>query len=108
MWSLRMPAREFIWICERRLELQSSKEYLIYSATGFNYPVSAVYADSYNGYIYALADKENNKLIYVEIKFYNYFSDINYEEVIDKEYLPIDFNAKSGNPTRQAYDKDNG
>lgn len=93
---------------ERLSKLQSSKEYLIYSATGFNYPVSAVYADSYNGYIYALADKENNKLIYVEIKFCNYFSDINYEEIIDKKYLPIDFNAKSGNPTRQAFDKDNG
>ncbi|MBN1053673.1 MULTISPECIES: hypothetical protein [unclassified Clostridium] len=88
---------------ERLSKLESSKDYLIYSATGFKYPVCAVYADSYNGYIYALADKENNRLIYVEINFCNYFSDIDYEEIIDKQYLPIDFNAKSDNPTKRAY-----
>ncbi len=88
---------------ERLSKLESSKDYLIYSATGFKYPVCAVYADSYNGYIYALADKENNRLIYVEINFCNYFSDIDYEEIIDKQYLPIDFNAKPDNPTKQAY-----
>jgi hypothetical protein len=88
---------------ERLSKIKSSKDYLIYSATGFNYPICAVYADGYKGYIYALADKENNKLIYVEINFYNYFSDINYENIIDKKYLPIGFNAKSGNPTRQAF-----
>lgn len=78
---------------------------LIYGATGFNYPVCAVYADSYKGYTYALVDKENNRLIYVEINFCNYFSDINYEDIIDKKYLPIDFDAKPGNSTRQAFDK---
>lgn len=88
----------------RLSKLNSPKNYLIYSATGFNYPVCAVYANNY-GYIYALADKENNKLIYVEINFCNYFSDIDYENIIDKKYLPIDFNAKSGNPTRQSYEK---
>ncbi|WP_242974204.1 hypothetical protein [Clostridium cagae] len=50
-----------------------------------------------------MADKENNRLIYVEINFCNYLSDIDYEEIIDKQYLPIDFNAKSDNPTKQAY-----
>lgn len=90
---------------ERLSKIKSSENYLIYSATGFKYPVCAVYADSYKGYIYALADKENNKLIYVEINFCNYFSDIDYENIIDKKYIPIDFNAKSGNPTRQAYDR---
>lgn len=90
---------------ERLSKLKSSKDYLIYSASGFNYPVCAVYADN-RGYIYALADKENKKLVYVEINFSNYFSDIDYENIIDKKYLPIDFNAKSGNPTRQAYEKE--
>jgi len=33
-------------------------------------------------------------LIYVEINFCNYFSDINYEDIIDKEHLPINFDAK--------------
>ena len=92
---------------ERLSKIQSSKDYLIYSATGFNYPVCAVYAnnDSHDGYIYALADKENNTLIYVEIKFYNHFSDINYENIIDKKYLPINFNAKSNNPTKLEFEK---
>lgn len=90
---------------ERLSKLTSSKDYLIYGATGFNYPVCAVYVDKYKGYIYALADKENNKLIYVEIDFCNYFSDIKYEDIIDKNHLPIGFNAKLGNPTRQVYDK---
>lgn len=90
---------------ERLSKLSSSKDNLIYSSTGFNYPVAAVYADSYDGYIYALEDKENSRLIYVEIKFCNYFSDINYEDIIDEKYLPIDFNAKLENPTRQAFEE---
>jgi len=89
---------------ERLSKLNSSEDYLIYGATGFNYPIHAVYADSYNGYIYALADEENNRLIYVEINFCNYFSDINYEDIIDKEHLPINFDAKKGNSTRKAFD----
>lgn len=89
---------------ERLSKLNSSENYLIYGATGFNYPVCAVYADN-QGYIYALTDKTNNKIIYVEIKFCNYFSDINYDEIINKDYLPINFNGKPGNPTRTAYEK---
>lgn len=88
---------------ERLSKLNSTKDYLIYSSKGFNYPVCAVYADSY-GYVYALADKENNRLIYVEITFCNYFSDINYENIIDKKYLPIGFDAKQGNATRKAFE----
>jgi len=90
---------------ERLSKLPSSKDYLIFGATGFNYPVCAVSANSNNGYIYALTDKQNNKLIYVEIKFCNYFSDINYEDIVDKKYLPIDFNAKSKNPTQLNFRK---
>lgn len=89
---------------ERLSKLESSKDYLIYGATGFNYPVCAVYADDYEGYIYALADKENNRLIYVEIKFCNYFSDIKYEDIINEKYLPIKFDAKPGNSNRQLFD----
>lgn len=89
---------------ERLSKLQSSEDYLIYGATGFNYPICAIYADN-QGYIYALTDKEDNKIIYVEIKFCNYFSDINYDNIINNDYLPINFNAKSGNPTREAYEK---
>lgn len=88
----------------RLSKVNSTKDYLIYGATGFNYPVCAVYADSYKGYIYALADKKNHRLIYVEINFCNYFSDIDYEEIIKSEYLPIGFDAKQGNETRKSFD----
>ncbi|MDO0824132.1 hypothetical protein [Desulfosporosinus nitroreducens] len=90
---------------ERLSKLNSSSDYLIYGGTGFNYPICAILADSYNGYIYALADKDNNRLIYVEITFCDYFSDINYEEIIDKEYLLKGFDAKLGNSTRRAFEK---
>jgi len=86
----------FIEETERLSKLNSSKDYLIYGSTGFNYPISAVYAND-SGYIYALADKENNRLIYVEINFRDYLSDINYEKIINKKYLPINFDAKRGN-----------
>jgi len=90
----------FIEETKRLSKLNSPKDYLIYGATGFNYPVSAVYANE-SGYIYALTDKENNRLIYVEINFRGYFSDINYEKIIDRKYLPINFDAKKENPTHK-------
>lgn len=92
---------------ERLENLNSSVDYLIYDATGFDYPVCSVLANRDSGYVYALADKENRRLIYVEITFCNYFSDINYEDIIDKEYLPKNFSAKPGNLTRQAYENGN-
>ncbi|MEW9095442.1 MAG: hypothetical protein AB2417_10215 [Clostridiaceae bacterium] len=95
----------FIKETERLSKLNSSKDYLVYDATGFNYPVSAVYADE-RGYIYALSDKENNRLIYVQINFYNHLTDINYEKIIDKKYLPINFDAKKGNSTRKKWDEE--
>lgn len=99
---------DFVKEIKRLSKLHSSENYLIYGAAGFNYPVCAVYADNNYGYLYALADKENNRLIYVEINFCNYFSDIDYEKIIDKKYLPIDFNAKSGNPNQQALHQSGG
>lgn len=92
---------------KRLSEIQSSDNYLIYGATGFNYPICAVYADSYNGYVYALSDENNKRFIYVEISFCNYFSDIDYTKIISEEYLPIGFDAKQGNETRKRYDEGN-
>jgi hypothetical protein len=94
--------KDFTKETERLSKLNSSEDYLIYGATGFNYPVSAVYADE-SGYIYALADKENNRLIYVEINFCNYLTDIDYEKIIDEKYLPINFDAKEGNSTEKKW-----
>lgn len=96
---------DYIKESERLSKITSSQDYLIYSATGFNYPVCAVYADSYGGYIYALTDKENKKFIYVEIKFCDYISDIDYEKIIDKKYLPINFDANKGNATRKTFEE---
>lgn len=48
-----------------------------------------------------MADKENNRLIYVGINFCDYFTDINYKKIIDEKYLPINFNAKIGNSTQK-------
>jgi hypothetical protein len=31
------------------------------------------------------------------------FSDIDYEKIIDNKYLPMDFDAKQGNPTQQGF-----
>lgn len=90
---------------ERLSNLKSKGEYLIYGATGFNYEVCAVHPVSNDGYMYALADKENNRFIYVEINFCNYFCDIDYESIIDKKYLPIGFDAKPGNATRKAFEE---
>ncbi len=84
----------------RLSKLNSDKDYLIYGSTGFNYPVSAVCAND-SGYIYALADKENNRLIYVGINFCDYFTDINYKKIIDEKYLPINFDAERGNSTQK-------
>jgi len=83
----------------RLSKLNSDKDYLIYGSTGFNYPVSVVCAND-SGYIYALADKENNRLIYVGINFCDYFTEINYKKIIDEKYLPINFDAKRGNSTQ--------
>ncbi|MFA9398150.1 MAG: zf-HC2 domain-containing protein [Clostridiaceae bacterium] len=83
--------------------LDSAEDYLIYGATEFPYPVCAVYADRYFGYIYAMADKEHNRLIYIELTFCNNFTDINYQKIVDKDYLPIGFDAKNGNATQKAF-----
>ncbi len=91
---------DFIKETERLSKLNSDKDYLIYGSTGFNYPVSAVCAND-SGYIYALADKENNRLIYVGINFCDYFTDINYKKIIDEKYLPINFDAEGGNSTQK-------
>lgn len=82
-----------------RLKLmRMPKNYFVYGASEFKYPVMAVNASD-SGYIYALADEEHKRLIYVELTYTNYFTDIDYEAVIGKEHLPTGFDAKKENPT---------
>lgn len=77
-----------------------------YGIQGFeqDYEVLAAEIDDHNyrGLVYALG-AEDNRIIYVEILFCNYFMDLEYEEYIDSAYLPIGFNAASGNPYREEY-----
>lgn len=87
---------------DRLHKIKSSALPLIYGATGFPYELCAVYTDEYSGYIYALADVESKTLIYVSLEFCNYFTDIDYEEIIDNRYLPYGFDAKNGNATQSA------
>lgn len=83
-----------------RLNGYTSTEYVgYYGATGFNdkYELLAMNADSSNGFVYALSNG-SNKIIYVEIMFCNHFMDLEYENYIKEEYLPIGFDAKLDNP----------
>jgi len=73
-----------------------------YGADGFceKYELLAMNSDSYYGFVYALTDGDN-QIIYVELIFCNYFMDIDYENYIDADYLPIGFDASMGNPYRK-------
>lgn len=92
---------------ERLADLNST-DYNVYGTTGFNsdYELCAVYADEYYGMIYALADPADNRLVYVAIEFTDNICDIDYDAIIDSSHLPIGFDAKWGNPTRQAFDEE--
>ena len=55
-----------------------------------------MYANPYNGFVYAITDNEN-RIIYVELIFCNYFYDLNYKEYIPSKYLPDGFDATINN-----------
>ena len=90
----------------RLAELGTKEEdaYDVYGITGFPYEVVAVKADSVYGVIYAMTEPDVRRIIYVENTYCNYFSDINYERYIGQRYLPKGYNAKPGNPVREAFD----
>ena len=86
-----------------RLEDYGSTEYRGYfGAEGFaeGYTLLAMEAHPDFGLIYALSGK-NNQIIYVELIFCNYFMDIDYENMICEDYLPIGFDATADNAYRQ-------
>lgn len=102
----------------KRLQSIPMEEYIgLYGAEGFDekYDLLAMNADQTYGFIYALSDKteengstnenvginENRRIIYVEILFCNYFMDLEYENYIDTEFLPIGFDASEDNEYRQ-------
>lgn len=88
---------------ERLKGIPMPGNYLIYGATEFPYQLLAVYANDYYGYVYALGDETQRKIIYVELTFCNYFTDIDYEKIIPEEYLPTGFDAKQDNPVHSGF-----
>ena len=76
--------------------------YLVYGAEGFYYPVLSASGGS-SGILYALTDEKARRIMYVEIAFCNYFSDIDYEPIIPPEILPAGFDAGKNNPTRRKF-----
>lgn len=86
-----------------RLSGYDSTEYLgYYCVEGFaeEYTLLAIEADPAFGLIYALA-AEDNRIIYVELIFCNYFFDIDYQNMINTEYLPLGFDATVDSQYRQ-------
>lgn len=82
----------------KRLQEYESTEYIgIYTVTGFSkYKLLAMYADTYNGFVYAITDNENT-IIYVELILCDYNYDFDYTKYIKEEYLPDGFDAIEDN-----------
>ena len=64
------------------------------------YTLLAINADPYYGFVYALTDG-NNKIIYAEQIFCNYFMDLNYKEYMRGDYFLDGFDATKNNPYRK-------
>lgn len=75
---------------KRLQSINSSPDYKVYGLTGFPDKLCAVNADNY-GIIYAMTQESENRIIYVEITACNNFTDIDYENLIAKKYLPYGF-----------------
>ncbi|MBQ8198561.1 MAG: hypothetical protein IJZ76_03945 [Lachnospiraceae bacterium] len=98
-------ADEFDKEVARLNSLESESYNGVYGIEEFPYEVCAVYADEVYGVMYALADREEKEIIYVSLEFCNYFTDIDYKEMMDEKYLPVGFDAMPGNETRKAFDR---
>ncbi len=85
-----------------RLKKYPSTDYIgYYSVTEERtYELLAVYADEYNGFVYALTDG-NSRIIYAEEIFCNYAIDLDYRNYIPEDYLLDGFNAAPGNPYKK-------
>ena len=87
---------------EDRLRNYTSTEYKGYYGVveEKTHELLAVYADPYNGFVYALTDGKS-RIIYVEEIFCNYFMDLDYQKYIPEEYLLDGFDARTDNPYRK-------
>ena len=79
---------------KRLKEKKSTQKPYPYGIKDFPYELCALYVNDDLGMIYAVADVESRKIAYVELQFCNGFTDIDYEEIIDKKYLPKGFDVR--------------
>ena len=94
---VKYDEKDFVKEKERLNKYDSTRYKNYYSVTGFtNYHLLAIYANPYNGFVYAITDNENT-IIYVELIFCNYFYDIDYQKYIPNRYLPDGFDATYNN-----------
>lgn len=78
----------------------------IYGASGFaGEPPLAMDADEYNGFVYAIPTPgEKNAVTYVMLVFCNYQFDMDYRSMIPEGYLPVGFDARSGNAWQKSHE----
>ena len=57
----------------------------------------------HRGMVYALENNENKTIIYVEVIFGNCFYGFDYEEYIDNDLLPDNFDATENNVYQEIY-----
>lgn len=95
------PAEDYASETARLKDYPSTDYVGYYSVTEEKtYELLAVFADEYNGFVYALTDG-NSRIIYAEEIFCNYSMDLNYKEYIPEDYLLDGFDATSDNPYRK-------
>ena len=87
---------------ERLSSIKSDDVYSIYGLDGFNKNLCALNSNNF-GLIYALSDDSTNEISYVNIQFTDYVCDIDYTKIINKEDLPIGFNALPDNDVQKAF-----
>ncbi|MBR2531509.1 MAG: hypothetical protein IKE56_02440 [Lachnospiraceae bacterium] len=95
------PAEEYDAEAARLKEYPSTDYVGYYSVVEeHTYELLAVNADEYHGFVYALTDGQN-RIIYAEEIFCNYYMDLDYMEYIPKEYLLDGFDATKENLYRK-------
>ncbi|MBO4847446.1 MAG: hypothetical protein J5525_14255 [Lachnospiraceae bacterium] len=92
-----------------RLKAYESTDYVGYYSVSeeTSHELLAVNADEYHGFVYALTDGEQ-RIIYAEQLFCNYFMDLDYTDYMPSEYLLDGFNAREGNKYRSEKLKETG
>lgn len=89
----------------KRLENYESSTYLgVYGITGFrDWKLLAIDASDSNGVEYAIT-RSKGEIVYFQLRFCNYFTDLDYKQYVPAQYLPDGFDASEGNPVRAAFD----